>query len=480
VITLVVMTPAVINPYFSRAFYDVEYFLIFYVAAINVIYSVLIVVGFFTLTRFSGRIFETELDTLVNSPMLPEIGVIAPAYNEELSVRESVRSMLRLRYPEHEVIVVNDGSKDGTLATLIDEFKLFRSSRTRTGTIPTKPVRGVYESREPIRLLVIDKENGGKADSLNAGINYCRYPLFAAVDSDSLIETDALFRVAKPFLDDPGMVASGGIVRVVNNCTVEHGAVTQVRAPDNLFARFQAVEYLRAFLGGRVAFSLLDSLLLISGAFGVFRRDVVLEVGGFETGTVGEDMELVVRLHRHMVESGRPYKIEFVPEPVCWTEVPESARVLKRQRNRWQRGSVETLWKHRCMFFNPKYGLVGMFGVPYFTFFEVLGPVVELLGYFMTVVGLIFRLILPRIALAFFLVSVLFGLVLSISSILLEEFTLRKYPSSKDVRILLWSAVIESLGFRQLTAVWRLQGLIDGIRGKQGWGKMERKGFRRS
>ena len=465
------------HPLFMRAFYTVETLLIFYVAAINLIYAVLIVIGFFTLTRFSGRIFEAELDTLVNSPLLPSIAVIAPAYNEELSVRESVRSMLRLRYPEHEVVVVNDGSKDSTLATLIDEFKLYKSSRVQTGNIPTKPVRGVYESREPIRLLVIDKENGGKADSLNAGINYCRYPLFAAVDSDSLIERDALFRVAKPFLDNPGMVATGGIVRVVNDCTVEHGAVTEVRVPSGLLARFQAVEYLRAFLGGRVAFSLLDSLLLISGAFGVFRRDVVLETGGFEIGTVGEDMEVVVRLHRHMVDTKRPYKIEFVPEPVCWTEVPESARVLKRQRNRWQRGSVETLWKHRKMFFNPKYGLVGMFGIPYFAFFEVAGPIVELLGYFMTVAGMALGLILPKVALVFFIVSVLFGLVLSLASILLEEFTLRKYPSSRDVRILLWSAVIEGLGFRQLTAAWRLQGLIDSARGKTGWGKMERRGF---
>jgi cellulose synthase/poly-beta-1,6-N-acetylglucosamine synthase-like glycosyltransferase len=452
--------------------------LIGYVAAINLLYFVLTIIGFFTLQRFSGRIFQAEIDTLVNSTALPGIGVIAPAYNEELSIRDSVRSMLRLRYPAHEVIVINDGSKDGTLAVLIEEFRLYRSSRVPLGSIPTKHVRGVYESRDPLKLLVIDKENGGKADSLNAGINFCRHPLFAAVDSDSLIESDALLRMAKPFLDDDTTIATGGIVRVANGCKVEGGAVTEVRVPDSLLARFQAIEYLRAFLGGRVAFSLLNALLLISGAFGLFRRDVVLEAGGFDTNTVGEDMELVVRLHRFMFEKRRAHRIVFVPDPVCWTEVPESVRVLRRQRNRWQRGSLECLWKHRKMFYNPRYGMVGMLGFPYFFFFEALGPIVELLGYVMTISGLLLGLIGKDMAILFFVVSLLFGLLLSLACITLEEFTLRKYPSVRDLRILLGAAMLECLGFRQLTAVWRLEGIIDQMRGKTAWGKMERRGFK--
>jgi cellulose synthase/poly-beta-1,6-N-acetylglucosamine synthase-like glycosyltransferase len=464
----------------ARIFYETEMLFIFYVATINLLYIVLTVIGFFALQRFSGRVFRAELNTLQNSALLPGIAVIAPAYNEELSVRDSVRSMLGLRYPDHEVIVVNDGSKDKTLALLIEEFRLYRSSRIPSGVIPTKRVRAVYESRDPIRLLVIDKENGGKADSLNAGINYSRHPLFSAVDSDSLIEPDALFRICKPFLDDERTVATGGIIRVVNGCTVERGEVTRVRAPDSILARFQAVEYLRAFLGGRVAFSLMDSLLVISGAFGVFRRDIVLEIGGFETGTVGEDMELVVRLHRHMFETKQDHRVVFVPEPVCWTEVPESLKILKRQRNRWQRGAFESLWRHKKMFFNPRFGAVGLFGFPYFAFFEVLGPIFELLGYFITIVGLISGLIRRDTALLFFIVSLIFGLLLSLTSVLLEEFTLKKYPSARDLRILLGAAVIESLGFRQLTAIWRLQGLIDEMRGKTGWGTMERRGFKKA
>lgn len=465
---------------FTQAFYFTEYLLIYYVAAINFLYTILIALGFFTLRRFSGRIFGAELDTLMNSRLLPGMAVIAPAYNEELSIKESVRAMLNLRYPDFEVVIVNDGSKDKTLEYLIEEFKLYRSSRAPGGTLPTKRIRGVYESCDPLKLVVIDKANGGKADSLNAGINYTRHPLFAAFDSDSLIERDALFRIIKPFLDDESTIATGGIVRVANGCKVEHGAVTEVRAPSTLIARLQSVEYLRAFLGGRVAFSLLNSLLIISGAFGAFRRDVVLETGGFETGTVGEDMELVVRLHHYMIDQKRPRKVVFVPEPVCWTEVPESLRVLKRQRNRWQRGSVESLWKHRVMFMNPRYGSVGLFGMPYFTFFEVLGPIVELFGYAMTIGGLIFGLIRVDTAILFFIVSMFFGVLLSLASVLLEEFTLRKYPSASDLWALLSAAIVESLGFRQLTAVWRLQGIIDEMRGKTGWGKMERRGFQKA
>ena len=405
------------------------------------------------------------------------MAILAPAYNEALTCRDSVRAMLGPRYPNHEVIVINDGSTDDTLQILIDAFKLYRSGRTPTGSLPTKPVRAIYESRDPIRLVVIDKENGGKADSLNAGINVARAPLVCAVDSDSLIEEEALLSVVEPFLDDDSTVASGGIIRVANGCRIEGGRVVDVRAPRHLLPIFQVIEYLRAFLGGRVAFSFLNSLLIISGAFGVFRRDAVLEAGGYLTKSVGEDMELVVRLHRLFLKSGRKYRIVFVPEPVCWTEVPQSLRMLKRQRNRWQRGTLDTLMIHWKMLFNPRYGVVGLFALPYFLFFEALGPLVELTGYAVTVVGLVFGLIDPHLAVLFFTVSLLFGVLLSMSAVVLEELTQRRYPRPADLMRLFLGAVVENFGFRQLLMIWRTQGLIDGLRGKQGWGAMERRGF---
>jgi cellulose synthase/poly-beta-1,6-N-acetylglucosamine synthase-like glycosyltransferase len=455
-----------------------EYTIIIYVAVISAIYFLLMTAGYFALRHSLNQFKSNELNALLKSSMLPAVSVLAPAYNESATIRDSVRAMLKLHYPNHEVIVINDGSKDDTLEILIEEFHLYKSSRKPVDAILTKPVKAIYESRDPIRLIVVDKENGGKADSLNAGLNAARTPLVAAVDSDSLLESDALLLAVKPFLEDPERtLACGGIIRVVNGCDVEQGRVTRIAAPSSMLAQFQAIEYLRAFLGGRVAFSFINAMLIISGAFGLFRRDAVMAVGGFVTETVGEDMELVVRLHKTWREMHKDYRIVFVPEPVCWTEVPENIRTLYRQRNRWQRGTVESLWLHRKMMFNPRFGVVGMFAFPYFLFFEMLGPLVEVTGYFVTVIGFLLGLISLKVALLFFIVSVVFGILLSVSALLLEELTMRRYPSVKDLLKLLLAAVVENLGFRQLMTLWRAQGLIDGLRKKQGWGAMERKGF---
>lgn len=461
-----------------NVFWVFESFAIAYVGTINAIYFLFTILGYFALRQYPGRLKPAEGLALLKSPLVPALSLLAPAHNESLTIRESVRAMLKLNYPDHEVIVINDGSTDDTFRILIEEFRLYKSGRVSLGTLRTRPIKGIYESRDPIRLVVVDKPNSGKADSLNAGLNVARSPLVAVVDSDSLIEPGALLQLAKPFLEDPDRtLASGGIVRVVNGCDVEHDQVTRVRVPSSLLPRFQAVEYLRAFLGGRIAFSFLNSLLVISGAFGLFRRDVLLAAGGFYTRTVGEDMELVVRLHRLWREWKKDYRVIFVPEPVCWTEVPEQWKTLRRQRNRWQRGAVESLWLHKRMLFNPKFGALGLITFPYFVLFEMLGPAVELAGYVFTGVGLGLHIISPEIALLFFVVSVLFGILLSASAVLLEEFTTRRYPSPGDVGRLLAAAVVENLGIHQLLIVWRTQGLIDGLRGKKGWGAMERRGF---
>ena len=455
-----------------------QFFFIAYVGGINSIYFLLMILGYFALRHEHIALNRTERNALIKSRLVPAVTVLSPAFNESATVRESVRATLGLEYPNLEVIVINDGSTDDTLNILIKEFKLYRSSRQFVGDIPTKRIRGIYESRE-LRLLVIDKENGGKADSLNAGINAARTPLVTAIDSDSLLETNALYYVVGPFLRDETTIATGGIVRVVNGCDVKHGRVQNVRVPRSMLARFQIVEYLRAFLGGRIAFSFMNSLLLVSGAFALFRRDAVLEVGGFRTSTVGEDMEIIVRLHHHFRKQRKKYRIIFVPDPVCWTEVPENLKTLHRQRNRWQRGTVESLSLHMEMCCNPRYGLAGMFGFPYCFAFEMIGPLVELFGYVFTIAGLFFGFISWQTAALFFFVSVVFGILLSISAILLDEFTLRRYPSVKDVFILFYAALLENFGFRQLLTLWRVQGLFDGLRQKQGWGVMERKGFQR-
>jgi cellulose synthase/poly-beta-1,6-N-acetylglucosamine synthase-like glycosyltransferase len=466
-------------PLLLQLFYWVEKFFIFYVATDNGLHFLLFGVGFFALYDRHGRGSKLEVETLVKSPLVPGASILAPAYNEELTICDSVRSMLQLRYPKHDVIVINDGSTDKTMQRLISEFRLYRSSRVPSGELPTAKVRAVYESLESANLLVIDKENSGKADALNAGLNYSTMPLVCAVDADSLIERDALIGVVRPFLEDPEhMVAVGGIVRVLDGCAVDRGSVRQVATPSSLLARFQIVEYLRAFLGGRVALSSLNAVLIISGAFGLFKRKHVLAVGGFSLGTVGEDMELVLKLHESLERTGKERnRIAFIPEPVCWTQVPAKSALLRRQRSRWHRGAMESIVKHWRMIGRKRFGILGMFALPYFIVFELFGPLVELTGLAFTVFGLVVGLIAPNIAVQFFAVSILFNLFLSLSAVVFEELTTRRYPSVKDLFALLVAAFIEGFYYRQLTAWWRTRGLIDYFLRKKGWGTMERKSF---
>lgn len=459
-----------------------ETLIIAYVALVNATYFALMAISYFALKKEIAPFSTKEIDILLKSTLVPSVSVLAPAYNESATVRDSIRAMLRLRHPRHEVIVINDGSTDDTLKLLIDEFRLYRSSRVALGAIPTASVRGVYESRDPIPLIVVDKTNGGKADALNCGVNYSRHHLVAVVDADSIIEKDALLQISRPFLEHPEeTVAAGGIIRIANGCAVEHGDVVAVRTPQSWLARLQIVDYLRAFLGARTALSFMNTLLVISGAFGIFRRDLLLEVGGYRLETVGEDMELVIRLHRYCRERKRPYRIEFLSDSVCWTEVPESWRILRRQRTRWQRGCIESILFHRRLIGNVRFGAVGLMGMPYFVACEIVGPFVELAGYLVTTIGLLFGLLSVTSALLFFGVSILFGMLLSVCSVLLEESTLRRYPDVRDLVRLLGAALLENFGYRQTTLLWRLQAILQCLgRKKRVWGEMERRGFQRA
>lgn len=356
-------------------------------------YLILLLISFVAVLRYRRIVDHEHWRGIIQSPLTLPISLIAPAYNEERTIVESVRSLLSLEYPEYEVIVVNDGSRDATLDTLIEHFELRAIPVTIEYSIPCQPIRDVYRSARYPRLVVIDKENGGKADALNAGIIMAAHPLFCAMDADSLLEGNALLRITRPFLEQPETVAVGGIVRIANGCRVEHGQVTEISLSSNPLVIFQHVEYLRAFLFGRVGWSALGALLIISGAFGVFKRQVVLDIGGYRHDTVGEDFELVVRMHRHMRDHKIPYRIVFLPDPVCWTEAPETLRVLGQQRNRWQRGLIDTLRIHRRMGLNPRYGRVGLLAMPYFVIIELIGPVIEMSGYLFVIIAFFLHLI---------------------------------------------------------------------------------------
>lgn len=449
-----------------------------YFALLNLFYLVFTAIAWRSVPRHLRSTAYAGSDETFASPLTPGISVLLPAYNEEAGIVESVRSLLSLHYPLHEIVVVNDGSTDATLERLREAFELVPAVRAMRTAIPTAAVRGSYLSVRHPELCVIDKANGGKADALNAGASAARYPYVCAVDADALIEEDALLDLARPILDDPDrVVATGGIVRIANGCTVDHGRVVDVRLPRSRLATIQVVEYFRAFLVGRTGLSSLNSLLIISGAFGLFRRDLVEEVGGWWTSTVAEDIELVLRLHRHMLERGEPYTIAFVPDPVCWTEAPEDLGSLSRQRRRWHRGLAESLWRHRRAIGNRRYGVIGLFALPYFVAFELVAPLVELAGLPATIVWWSLGRLSGAFLLAFALVAFLLGILLSLTAVTLEEFNFRRHTRGREVARMLWWAVWENLGYRQLTAVWRLRGLWEALRRKRGWGAQSRRGF---
>jgi cellulose synthase/poly-beta-1,6-N-acetylglucosamine synthase-like glycosyltransferase len=462
-----------------RAIVAFNVFVLLYFLALNTSYLALFLVSLREVWRFVRRTFFSDYRRIMQSDMTWPVSILVAAHDEEKNIVETVRSLMMVSYGEFEIIVIDDGSTDRTRERLVEAFGLQRIDKVYRSSIATRPVRAVFASRDHPNLLVIGKDKGGKADALNAGINVSRYPLFCSIDADSVIEDNALLRVVKPFLERPDeTVAAGGIVRIVNGCELRDGRVVRIELPDRALPVFQVVEYLRAFLTGRVGWSALKSLLIISGAFGLYRKREVIEVGGYAHNTDTEDLDLVVRLHRHLRRKGSKYRIVFVPDPVCWTEAPESLRVLMRQRNRWHRGLVQTLWAERGMFLNPRYGTVGMFAFPYFFLFEMLGPFIELLGYAAVVLSFALGILNLDFFVLFVTVAILYGIFLSIAAILLEEISFRRYPGWVDLTKLLVFGILENFGYRQLLAFFKVKAFWDIVLRRRTWGRMERAGFR--
>ena len=455
-----------------------DWFFLSYFLALNTAYACLVVLSMRDITIQKLQLSRSVLLEASSDRYTPPISIIAPAYNEEATILSSVRALLSLNYPEFEVIVVNDASKDGTLSLLVENFNLFSVEPIFKSQLDTAEVKGIYRSNSFHNLIVVDKFNGGKADALNCGLNVAKYPLYCGIDADTLILPNALLQLARPFIEDPTRtVVSGGTIRIANSCEIEHGEVKKVHLPKNAWANFQIVEYLRAFLFGRIGWNVIGGTLIISGAFGLFRRDVVIAAGGYMANSIGEDMELIVRIHRVLREKKRPYRIQFVWESVCYTEVPERGDVLSRQRDRWQRGLIDSLWRHRRMFLNPRYGVIGMVSFPFFVFFEFLGPLIELGGLVMISISYLVGYLDAGFMLLFIGVSMLFGSLISVGTLILEELTFGLYPGWRNLLKIVSYALLENLGYRQLTLSWRLRGVWGALRGDRQWGEMIRKGF---
>jgi cellulose synthase/poly-beta-1,6-N-acetylglucosamine synthase-like glycosyltransferase len=453
-------------------------FVIGYFAVLNGSYMLFTVIAWWDILRHRRRREYLGLEEAFASPLTPPVTVIVPAHNEEQWIVDSVRSLLRLRYPRYEIVVVDDGSTDETLERLSDAFDLVAIQKALRTRVAHQPIEATFASRRHVELSVIRKRNGGtKADAVNAGVNAARYPYICVIDADEILEPDGLLRVARPLLDDPtAVVATGGIVRISNGCRVEDGVITEVRLPKSRLGALQVVEYFRSFVAGRVAWSRLHSLMIISGAFGLFHRESVEAVGGYEPSAIGEDIEMVMRLNHTLRGRGEPFRMVYVPEVVVWTEVPEDRKGLAGQRRRWQRGLADTLWRHRSMLLNPRYRGVGMLGMPFYLLFEFLGPVIEFLGYIVVPVAAILGILNFSTFLAFVLVALVVGVLQSVAALAAVEFSSRRHLSHRDsVRMLLYT-VLDNCGYRQWLAFWRFWALIDLARGNRGWGTIQRRG----
>lgn len=451
--------------------------ILWYMLLVNSFFALLLVLAgpqLFAHWRFGS---EDVLARSLTSAAVPRVSILVPAHNEAVTIVDSLRALLTLQYPYFEVILVNDGSKDDTMARLIAAYDLYEVPPAVMRRLRTERVKAYYRSRTWTKLLVVDKHNGGKADALNVALDAARFPYVLACDADTLIEPDALLRLARPFLFDQKIAAVGGTIRVVNSCTVREGRVVEARVDSRWLAGIQTVEYLRAFLFGRLGWNLLGGNLIVSGAFGLFRRDYLTEILGYATSTVTEDFELIVRLQRHLREQGGTARVVFIPDPVAWTEVPTSVAVFGRQRERWHRGLISTMVAHRRVILNPAHGATGLIAMPYFLFAELLAPVVEAAGLVITAICTATGLLSVRFAVAFFVAAYLFGTLLSLAAILMEEVSFHRYRRPRDTARLVWFAFIEPFGYRQVTVWFRLKAFWRYFKGDHSWGRMKREGF---
>jgi cellulose synthase/poly-beta-1,6-N-acetylglucosamine synthase-like glycosyltransferase len=467
-----------INDILSIYAYFIGIFSIVYI----VFYTILAGLSYYAIKKSLNTKYFIPNNVIIKSNYIPGVSIVAPAFNEGATVVNNVKSLLSLNYPKFEIVIVNDGSSDDTLQKLIDQFELVKVDFYYQEKIKTKKVRGHYKSTNSLysKLLVVDKENGkSKADASNAGINSTKHPLFICTDVDCILKNDTIIKLAKPFIEaKKRVIATGAGIRISNSCEVKDGFLVKIHFPKGWYPRFQELEYVRAFLFGRMAWSQINGLLLVSGGLGMFDKEIAVAAGGYWHKSLGEDMELITRMRKYMYDKKIPFSIQYIPESLCWTEVPSTKEVLIRQRVRWARGLIQTLYLHKDVFFNPKYQRTGFLIFPYFFFFEFLIPILEVIGVIVLIIGFfIFHVDYVN----FFYLSLtiyLFYIIVTFISILLDDIIYKNYANAKEIVILVLMAIIEPFCYHPVNVYASIKGYYHFFRQKeQVWGNMQRQGF---
>jgi cellulose synthase/poly-beta-1,6-N-acetylglucosamine synthase-like glycosyltransferase len=460
-----------------------ELLILVYFISLFVLYVLLAIFSFINIRRYARDKKNHNDHLLERSHLTPGISIVAPAYNEEATIIFNVRSLLTLNYPLFELVVVNDGSKDNTLEKLINEFDLVEISYAYNPRLKSAPVQRFFKSKNRAynKLLVIDKVNGkSKADAVNAGINATSYPLLLNTDVDCILDRDTLYKMVQPFIKETKkVIATGAVLRAANSCVVDSGLMQQVIAPRNFLPRFQEIEYIRSFILGKMGWSFINAVPNVSGGLGLFDKEILICSGGYDPASFGEDIDAVVRMSKYMCEIDEPYAIRHIPQTLCWTEVPQTFRVFSRQRIRWGRGLIQTFLNHRNVLFNPKYKRLGLIIFPNNFFFELLAPLIEL-------VGLLFLIYLMATGSSFnwtnagilFLFSYLFSILITTYSILMDQVVNKSYNTVKEIMALCGTAFLEPFIYHPLGIYFSLKGYFNHLTGRSHqWGNMQRKGF---
>lgn len=456
-----------------------------YLNAFFLYYMFIYAIVFFISTIFAilnlnedkrNKMYLNELSLKSTDNYVP-VSILVPAYNEEETICDCVESLSYVDYPEYEIIVIDDGSNDYTSNKLINKFELKKVPRPIRRLVKCKNEQFIYEGyiKDGIKLTLVKKENGGKADALNMGINVSKYPLFISLDADSILQRDSISNIVMPFMEDDTTIAVGGSIKVANQVVLDKGKVIKVMPPKKILTIFQTIEYYRVFLTTRVWFNSFNGNLIISGAFGLFKKNAVLNVGGYDIDTVGEDMDLVVKLHSFYRKNKIKYKIKYEYKAICWSQVPEKLKDLKGQRRRWHIGLITSLNSHRYIFLNPKYGLVGIFSFLYFVVYEMFSCIIDVFGLIIILISYFSGLLNLKFLITFLFIYIFYSVIISLTAIILENYMFKYILKLSTLLKLMLFAFLESFGYRQLCSWYRITGFIGYRKRKHQWNKISRK-----